>query len=353
LEAEPLTVRILVLVLSVLLAFAASAQDVRTQRVSFPPGAQSATVFGVIRGRETVDLLLNARAGQTAAISMATRNASAYFNILAPGETETALFVGSVSGNQFEGRLPATGDYRIRVYLMRNAARRGETADYRLEMIVSGGGGAATQLPASPPDGFVAGDFFEVTGVGGGDSLNLRDRPGASARIVGQLANGAVLRNVGGCRMTGETRWCNVETTGGVRVRGWVSARYLREPRPGAGGTASQLPASPPRANAAERAGQGRFDASGMLPCKQLAGQPTGQCRFGVARDPGGAAAVVVTRPDGRKRTLVFEGGRFASADAGQADGYPPYGATRDGDLFVVTVGAERYEVPAAVVFGG
>lgn len=90
-----------------------------------------------------------------------------------------------------------------------------------------------------------------------------------------------------------------------------------------------------------------------MLPCRQYAGQPTSQCRFGVARGPVGSAAVVVTRPDGSTRALFFENGRFLSADTSQADGYPPYGATRDGDLFVVTVGTERYEIPDVVVFGG
>ena len=42
-----------------------------------------------------------------------------------------------MSGDQFEGTLPAGGDYKIRVYLMRNAARRDETAKYRLEMIIN------------------------------------------------------------------------------------------------------------------------------------------------------------------------------------------------------------------------
>lgn len=111
-------------------------------------------------------------------------------------------------------------------------------------MIVAAGG-TATQLPERLPAGFIESDLFEVTGAGGGDSLNLRDGEGTSARIVGRLNNGAVLRNVGGCRMTGRTRWCNVETTGGVRVRGWVSARCLREPGPGGGGAATQLPAEP------------------------------------------------------------------------------------------------------------
>ena len=40
------------------------------------------------------------------------------------------------AGNQFEGRLPASDDYKVGVYLMRSAARRDEIANYRLEMII-------------------------------------------------------------------------------------------------------------------------------------------------------------------------------------------------------------------------
>jgi hypothetical protein len=36
--------------------------------------------------------------------------------------------------------LPADGVYTIRVYLMRNAARRNETANYTLEVRIAGGG---------------------------------------------------------------------------------------------------------------------------------------------------------------------------------------------------------------------
>jgi hypothetical protein len=86
-------------------------------------------------------------------VSMATKHTATYFNILAPGETEVAFFNGSVSENQYEGVLPASGDYRIRVYMMRSAARRNEKADYRLEMIISGkpqaaAGGTAAGQPA-------------------------------------------------------------------------------------------------------------------------------------------------------------------------------------------------------------
>ena len=73
------------------------------------------------------------------------------------GETEVAFFNGSVSENQYEGVLPATGDYKIRVYMMRSAARRNEVANYRLEMIVSGPAhGSASHDALVPGTGYHA-----------------------------------------------------------------------------------------------------------------------------------------------------------------------------------------------------
>ena len=130
--------------MALVLLFALSASparaegDIRTQRVQFAKGANSAHVTGTIKGYEVVDYVLGASKGQSMNVSMATKNTATYFNILAPGETEVAFFNGSTSENQFEGVLPATGDYKIRVYMMRSAARRNEVANYRLEMIVTG-----------------------------------------------------------------------------------------------------------------------------------------------------------------------------------------------------------------------
>ena len=125
-------------VILVAAATTASARDLKTVRVKFAPGATSATVESTIKGYATVDYILAAKQGQYANISLGTKNTAAYFNILPPGGGETALFNGSVNGNQYEGTLPASGDYRVRVYMMRSAARRGEVAKYRLEMIVGG-----------------------------------------------------------------------------------------------------------------------------------------------------------------------------------------------------------------------
>jgi hypothetical protein len=139
------------LILAALVVFATSTafarDDIRTERVHFKPGASSATVKGKIKGYETVDYVLEASKGQQLNVSMSTDNLSSYFNILSPGENEVAMFIGSTSGNQYEGTLPKSGPYKIRVYMMRNAARRDEIANYRLEMIVTG---AAEKAHSSP-----------------------------------------------------------------------------------------------------------------------------------------------------------------------------------------------------------
>ncbi len=111
------------------------AQDLPTERVAFEKGASSATIEGSISGRETMDYLLNVREGQSINISLTSQNGGIYFNIMEPGEKYVAVYNGSINGNQFEGKTEKSGDYRIRVYLMKGA--QNTTADYRLEMIVN------------------------------------------------------------------------------------------------------------------------------------------------------------------------------------------------------------------------
>ena len=84
----------------------------------------------------TIGYLLGARQGQSMNVSMATDNGANTFNIIAPGKENAAMFVGSTAGNQFEGRLPAGGDYKVRVCLMRSAARRDEVGNYRPAMSI-------------------------------------------------------------------------------------------------------------------------------------------------------------------------------------------------------------------------
>lgn len=141
-----------------LLALAApAAAQIRTVPVTFAKGATSATVKGSIKGDATIDYTVSARAGQTLAVSFKPSNAAAYFNVLPPGSAE-AIFIGSTSGNSFTGTLPASGNTAIRVYLMRSAARRGESADFTLTIAVTGAAKAA-----AVGDAKVAGTSYNAT----------------------------------------------------------------------------------------------------------------------------------------------------------------------------------------------
>ena len=105
--------------------------------------------------------------------------------------------------------------------------------------------------------------------------------------------------------------------------------------------------------DSALRAGQGDFDARGTISCAIYRGQPMSECAFGVARTGGGYATVVIEKPDSVKRAIFFQMGIPVNADVSEADGYPEFNATREGDLNLIHVGDEHYEIPDAVVLGG
>jgi len=231
-----------------LLCGSLAAQEIRTEEVQFEKGASSAVVEAQIQGYETVDYLLRVSAGQYMYVSMATDNGANYFNIMEPGEQDVAIYNGATSGNQFEGTTAKSGAYRIRVYLMRSAARRNETASYRLEMIV-----ASQPSGSENQDALVAGTPYHATG---------------------------------------------------------------------------------------------------QVSCTMQAGQPTGSCDFGVVREGQGSGMVTITKPDGRTRTIFFTDGQATGYDMSQADP-GEFRASKEGDMYIIWIGEERYEFPEAVIYGG
>jgi hypothetical protein len=152
--------------LAVVLAAPATASDgIETRTIRFAQGASSATMKGTIAGRQTVDYKLRARAGQTMSVTLDTRHGANYFNVLPPGSNDVAI-PDAIERQTWSGPLPADGEYTVRVYLMRSAARRNESASYTLTVAVTGGTGAATstlgQAPAS--DAKVRGTPYHATG---------------------------------------------------------------------------------------------------------------------------------------------------------------------------------------------
>jgi hypothetical protein len=181
----------------------ASAQPaIKQQPVQFKKGESGATIKGSLKGDQIIDYTLRASAGQVMVVHFKPTNPSAYFNVMAPG-SDAALFIGSTSGNEFSASLKATGVYTIRVYLMRNAARRNESVNYTLDVGVSGGarpsgasaGAAAAATNAGPAKWDASG---MVRCSAGSDKFDrqcgfrvVRDLPKQAADIwVGNVANG-------------------------------------------------------------------------------------------------------------------------------------------------------------------
>ena len=127
------------------------------RKVAVAAGATQA-LSGTLKGYQLADYLIPLEAGQSVVMQLKTSNPSSYFNVDAPGATDGAMFIGSTSGNRFETVAPVTGDYLVRVYLMRSAARRNELARYTLSVRAGGHPGKA-----AAGDSRVAGTPFHAT----------------------------------------------------------------------------------------------------------------------------------------------------------------------------------------------
>ena len=115
----------------------------KTVQVQFKRGTTSAAYKGVVRGYNTTDYVLRANEGQKLSVKLTSANTALYFNVL-DKDTMVALEADQPPREvtEWTGQLPKTGDYVIRVYLIRAEARRGRTANYSLDMSVMGASGS-------------------------------------------------------------------------------------------------------------------------------------------------------------------------------------------------------------------
>ncbi len=111
--------------------------NVTTTPVHFSKGASSTTLPGTIKGYDSVNYTLSARAGQSMHVSI-TGSSNANFNVFAPGDVPgaaTAIGSGAV-GQDWHGALPTNGTYTVQVYQMRASARRGQNANYNVSFSI-------------------------------------------------------------------------------------------------------------------------------------------------------------------------------------------------------------------------
>lgn len=95
-------------------------------------------LLGKLKGarRDAQDYVVHLQAGDTLEVELkASEASSTAFEVLPPGG-ETALYVGTPAGaTGWMDEAAQTGDYTVRVYLVRTAARQGQPSRYTLTLI--------------------------------------------------------------------------------------------------------------------------------------------------------------------------------------------------------------------------
>ncbi len=128
--------KLLVFFSLVLFGNGALAEESRTETLRFAKGATGTSVTSKITGYDSVNYKVTAKAGQHMVVKLSTSHSATYFNVYGPGSGpgDAAIFIGSTSGGHFATTLPESGTYTIQVYMMRSAARRNESADFKLRV---------------------------------------------------------------------------------------------------------------------------------------------------------------------------------------------------------------------------
>ncbi|MGC6329570.1 hypothetical protein [Rhizorhabdus sp. FW153] len=216
-----MVVRALMGVLALAAGPAQAEPGIRTVPVIFSGGTTRQVIHGSIRGYDVIDYSLRAAAGQKLSVVFTTSNGSSYFNVGVQGAPE-ALFNGATSGNRFSSVLAANGSYAVRVYLMRNAARRNEVARYTLSIGLAGAGPVATGGLWPPGRGgtiqravrpaFCRG---EVSGMYAVRAAEVRSGPIVPVPGEGSAIDGSVDKGVDGikrfrCRFDARGRFIDV-----------------------------------------------------------------------------------------------------------------------------------------------
>ncbi|WP_193142820.1 MULTISPECIES: META domain-containing protein [unclassified Meridianimarinicoccus] len=186
--------------------------------------------------------------------------------------------------------------------------------------------GLAELLPSVFDIGYVT-----VDGVRG--PLNIRQAPGTDAPVVTRVLPGTLLRNQG-CQVGDSYDWCNITFLDASGTTGWAAAEYLR-PAP-----------------ATVRAQQGVFDNIGSLDCQGSDDSPVLSCDYGVARDGDHSAVLVIYDPDAGERAVHFSDGELVYADIAEGSALDAQSSALSGDVIVVSLGQQTYQVPQHVIIG-
>jgi hypothetical protein len=126
-------IAVLLMIVCVLLTPVLGVAQNNPQRIRFQRGHSSTTVSGRIVGFDTRDYVVGAQAGQEMTVRLKASHPSTYFVIYTINGKPTDMN----ETDDWSARLTESGDYVIRVFMMRSEARRkGAVANYTLSLSI-------------------------------------------------------------------------------------------------------------------------------------------------------------------------------------------------------------------------
>lgn len=102
-------------------------------RVTFHDDLTVRSFEDALDGFNEISYVVALREGQSLQVSLASNNISNCFDIYAPGATKP-FYVGGDSGSTHRMLARTAGDYTVKVFLLRLAARDNQSAQYTLEL---------------------------------------------------------------------------------------------------------------------------------------------------------------------------------------------------------------------------
>lgn len=136
-EILAVVLRLAAAIAAVSLPLAATSQDAeRRVMVATQVDGKPQVFEDSISEYEVVSYVVPLKEGQTLQAVLASSNAANCFDIHAPGAAKP-FFVGAESGNSHRLTAASSGNYVIRVFLLRFAARDGQTARFALELTIA------------------------------------------------------------------------------------------------------------------------------------------------------------------------------------------------------------------------
>jgi hypothetical protein len=136
------------LLLAALAPLAVAQDAVRSEPVALTAG-EPRVIADTLGGFETVLYKVALRSAESLGIALASSNLSNCFEVFAPGATKP-FFLSELHGNRHEFRANTAGEYIVKVFLLRLAARDYQFAQYDLTLTLSAA--PVSPLPSGPAD---------------------------------------------------------------------------------------------------------------------------------------------------------------------------------------------------------